>query len=78
MIPDWFQEDVKVVITGNTNGHGFKIGEVVILGKTHTRPDLIGRSRKCCHLDGRLSNLPYVRYTDCKPVELPSVEDLLG
>ena len=78
MIPDWFQEGAKVVITDNNNCHSFKIGQVVILGKKSRYYPVEDSARICYHLSGQQGVRPNVRCCDCRPVEPPSVEDLLG
>jgi hypothetical protein len=73
--PEWFKQGAVVRITGNLYNHGISIGSIVEIEE-------VGFSMRG-FLKGYVREVPYseeywIMHQECEPVEIKSVEELLG
>jgi hypothetical protein len=71
MIPDWFKPGIAMKVINDQNAFGLKVGSVVVPSRLH--PYDAGY----CRINMG-SFVAYISYRNLAPVDLPSVEELLG
>ena len=72
MIPDWFKPGIAMKVIKDQNAVGLEVGSVVVPSALH--PYDAGY----CRVDMVGYFVAYISYRNLAPVDLPSVEELLG